>query len=86
VTNSGTAWDAELRMPYRSLTTIFLLPVRRTNVVKNVKRYVLYIHTNKQNQKSYIGITGQIPERRWKNGFGYKKHSVITECFFVKWL
>ena len=34
--------------------------------------YTVYKHTNKFNNKIYIGITSQIPERRWgKNGNGY---------------
>lgn len=36
--------------------------------------YSLYIHTNKINNKMYIGITQQFPAyKRWKNGMGYKK-------------
>lgn len=36
--------------------------------------YSLYIHTNKSNNKRYIGITNQIPaSRRWHNGEGYSK-------------
>lgn len=36
--------------------------------------YVVYMHTSPNNKK-YIGITGQKPERRWrKNGEGYKDH------------
>lgn len=34
--------------------------------------YSLYIHTNKINNKKYVGITNQKPTNRWKNGFGYK--------------
>ena len=29
------------------------------------KKYVLYIHTNKINNKKYVGITSQDPSRRW---------------------
>jgi hypothetical protein len=34
--------------------------------------YYLYCHTNKINGKKYIGISLQKPNRRWKNGQGYK--------------
>ena len=35
----------------------------------------VYIHTNKENGKRYIGITGRKPERRWRDGIGYKYNS-----------
>lgn len=38
---------------------------------KNKENYTVYIH-NFPNGKSYVGITGQLPEKRWKNGWGYK--------------
>lgn len=35
--------------------------------------YIVYIHTNKINQKKYVGITSKTPERRWGiNGCNYK--------------
>lgn len=33
----------------------------------------VYIHTNKQNGKKYIGITSQTPENRWLNGRAYDR-------------
>ena len=34
--------------------------------------YCIYMHKNKINGKIYIGQTCQIPEKRWKEGEGYK--------------
>lgn len=36
------------------------------------EKYCVYCHINKTNGKKYIGITKQKPERRWRNGKGYK--------------
>lgn len=36
--------------------------------------YCVYIHTNRVNAKRYVGITCQKPNRRWRNGDGYKNH------------
>lgn len=33
--------------------------------------WCVYIHTNTKNNKKYVGITSQKPNRRWKNGNGY---------------
>ena len=37
--------------------------------------YIIYCHTNKINDKKYIGQTCQKPERRFRNGEGYKHNS-----------
>ena len=37
-----------------------------------MRKYSVYIHTNKINGKRYIGVTTMIPEKRWANGEGYK--------------
>lgn len=36
--------------------------------------YCVYCHTNKINGKKYVGVTNQKPEKRWKNGKGYKNN------------
>jgi len=34
----------------------------------------VYIHINKINNKKYVGITSEKdPNKRWKNGLGYKR-------------
>ena len=35
--------------------------------------YIVYMHVS-PSDKRYIGITSQKPERRWKNGIGYKSN------------
>ena len=41
------------------------------------RHWILYIHTNKENGKSYVGITSQDPELRWMNGKGYESRLVF---------
>lgn len=37
-----------------------------------MKKFTVYMHTNRLNNKKYIGITCQEPKKRWRNGKGYK--------------
>lgn len=45
-------------------------------MISNDKQWYVYIHTNKINNKKYIGITSQVPEERWgENGINYSGQS-----------
>ena len=46
------------------------------------KSYIVYLHINKINRKIYVGITkyADNPNRRWMNGNGYKKDSIIYKA------
>lgn len=44
----------------------------------------VYKHTF-PNGKVYIGITNQIPKKRWKNGFGYSDQKVFKEIVKFGW-
>lgn len=37
----------------------------------NDKKYCVYIHTNKETDRKYIGMTSQKPKSRWLRGNGY---------------
>jgi len=41
-----------------------------TKIIEN-GCWSVYVHTNKINNKRYVGITSKKPEDRWQNGFGY---------------
>ena len=43
--------------------------------MENDKKYCIYIHINKTNNKVYVGQTCQKPEYRWNHGQGYKECS-----------
>lgn len=42
-----------------------------------MNNYTVYIHKNKINGKLYIGQTSQLPQKRWKNGKGYKTSPIF---------
>ena len=45
------------------------------------KRWCVYIHTNKINNKKYVGITSQNPpEKRWDEGRGYHRNKHFTSA------
>jgi group I intron endonuclease len=41
---------------------------------RKINNYCVYVHTNKINNKVYVGITGRKPEIRWQNGKAYKNN------------
>lgn len=47
------------------------------------KKWCVYMHTNKINNKVYVGITNQKPEDRWCNGNGYRKDQSVF-CRAIK--
>ena len=38
-----------------------------------MKKYCVYMHINKINNKRYVGITFREPEQRWQKGYGYHR-------------
>lgn len=46
------------------------------------EKYIVYLHINKTNNKVYVGITRftKNPNRRWRNGIGYKETSLIYKA------
>lgn len=42
--------------------------------------YTIYLHRNKINNKIYVGQTIQTPEKRWKNGNGYKSCTLFYKA------
>lgn len=53
---------------------------------KQDKKWYVYMHTNKINNKKYIGITSEKdPNRRWKNGFGYKQQVFFRAIQKYSW-
>lgn len=44
------------------------------------KNCCVYIHTNMLNNKKYVGITSNIPEKRWAQGTAYKHNAHFTNA------
>lgn len=42
-------------------------------MLNELNNYTVYMHVNKANNKTYVGITSQNVQERWQNGLGYKK-------------
>lgn len=38
----------------------------------SARNYVVYMHKSKINGRVYIGLTGKVPEKRWRKGNGYR--------------
>lgn len=51
------------------------------------RRWCVYMHTCKVNNKVYVGITSQNAERRWQKGFGYlnkRKDGTYTQPLMAR--
>lgn len=48
--------------------------------MKDTEIWTVYAHINKTNNKIYVGITSQIPEKRWLNGKGYSYNSYFNNA------
>lgn len=43
-----------------------------------MKRYIVYVHINKYNNKKYVGVTSESnPNNRWRNGKGYQNQTLF---------
>lgn len=48
--------------------------------------YIVYMHTNRINNKKYIGMTKLQPKVRWQNGKGYKNQEAFyTDILAYGW-
>ena len=48
--------------------------------INSKKLWIVYIHINKINDKKYVGITSQEPQKRWVNGFGYYTNKHFSDA------
>lgn len=47
--------------------------------------YSVYVHTNKQDGKKYIGLTNVLPDKRWMDGKGYKGQQFYKTIEDIGW-
>ena len=45
-----------------------------------MSKFVVYMHENRINGKKYIGITSDVPEKRWANGKGYYRNKHFSDA------
>lgn len=50
-----------------------------------MRKYLVYIHINKTNNKKYVGITSCTSEERWRKGLGYSKRQPIIHNAIKKY-
>lgn len=43
-------------------------------------KYIIYMHKLKKDNRVYIGLTQQKPEKRWQKGLGYKNSTYIKKA------
>lgn len=53
--------------------------VSHNSSTNDTGKYSVYIHNNKINNKSYVGITCLDVNQRWQNGMGYKDNDMFFE-------
>lgn len=53
--------------------------------INTEKTFCVYVHTNKMNGKRYVGVTSQVPEKRWNEGKGYTPRQPHMYNAIQKW-
>ena len=60
--------------------------VEQKETKKKDRKYIVYIHTNKINNKAYIGITSKNPKDRWgKDGRNYRRNQPVFYAAIKKY-
>lgn len=57
-----------------------VIEVQNETKLDDEKKWCVYCHTNKYNDKKYFGITSGPPEERWKNGYGYSEKTAFRKA------